>query len=680
MRMPKIISLLLLLNFILCMPLAANTPAQTDKPVTKLIIASSNNFPPINMLDKDGNITGFAHDLSNAVAEALDLEVEYIHSPEWKQVLGWLTGGKANLIHDTGYTEERDQFLDFTQPIFKMDEVIFVHNDTLNINHFDDLAHKKVACVNKHITHHYLKKFPDINCYIVNTPSEGLIALINKNVDAFVYPKEIITYLSQHLALTEHIKIVSEPLRTLEWSMTVNEGNQQLLELLNKGIDQIRQNGQYEKIYQKWYGKQLFSGYSTQQLYSFISISVVASILLVLIIGLSFHLIKMRAVQHTLKQNKEKYRALANEYNIVTNNVPDVIYKVDTNGRLQWWNQKLQTITGLTDKQLTNIPVLELFPAEARDSIQDAIKEVFTKGFSEIKAPLITVKGNTPYEFNGSQLLDINGQLIGLSGSGRDISHQVEIEKEREEFQNQLLQAQKMESIGQLTGGIAHDFNNMLSSILGFSDLAIALSKKLNNEKLDKYLGEIHNAGERARKLVQQMLAFSRKDSIEKSPLKIADVISDSIEILRPTISAVIDLKSHSEENIPLVIGNSVQLEQAIINLCINARDAIGNIPGKIEINLTHQPGVDLTCSSCCANFDGDFVALKISDTGNGIPPDIINKIFEPFFTNKEIGKGSGMGLSMIHGAIHSHSGHIVVDTSAAGTSFTMYLPVAPEA
>lgn len=668
--------LYLLISFSILSPVIVNSAEPDEPPVKKLVIASSNNFPPINTLDRDGNLTGFAHDLSTAVAKALNLEVEYIHSSNWKQVLGWLTSKKADLIHDTGYTKERDKFLDYTLPIFTMDEVIFVHSETLNINSFESLTHKKVACVNNHITHHYLKKFTDINCYIVNTPAEGLAALINKNVDAFIYPKEIVSYLSQQLALSEHIKITGQPVRTLEWSMTVNEGNQQLINLLNKGISIIKHNGEYDKIYQKWFGEKLFSGYSKEQIYLFISILVVSTILLTLLIGSLIYLYKMRKVQNILSQSERKYRELTKEYNLVTSTVPDIMYKIDTDGRLQWWNKRLETVTGLTAHELTNKNVLDLFPIEVRSDIQQAMHKVFSTGYNEIKAPFITTHGNVLYDFNASRLLNNKNQTSGLSGTGRDISQHEKIRKEHEDLQSQLFQIQKMESIGHLTGGIAHDFNNMLASIIGFADLSLMIVKNDNNPKLEKYLNEIYKSGERASKLVQQMLAFSRKQHIDKDHINLHDVIKDSLEILRPTIPAYIRLNYQPGENIPLVYGNNVQIEQSIINLCINARDAIGNKSGEITIKLERQEDVNLTCDSCGSAFGGDYISLTVSDNGSGIPGELVDKIFYPFITSKNIGEGSGMGLSMIHGSVHSHDGHILMDTSSSGTSFSIYLPV----
>ncbi len=138
-----------------------------------LVDASSNNFPPMNVLDKDGNLTGFGCDLADAVMKAVGRQVTHIHSSHWVQVLKWLDSGRADFIHDTGYTKERDKFLDYSDPIIEMPEVIFVRPDQYDVTSIDSLKGKTVACVKKHITHQYLQKFPEINSHVVKTPVEG---------------------------------------------------------------------------------------------------------------------------------------------------------------------------------------------------------------------------------------------------------------------------------------------------------------------------------------------------------------------------------------------------------------------------------------------------------------------------------------------------------------------------
>lgn len=212
-----------------------SSSAQQRETSGGLVGASSNNFPPVNILDSDGELTGFGRELSDAVLKAVGAKATHIHSGQWTKVLEMLDSGEADFIHDTGYTVERTSFLDYTDPILEMPERIFVLDSRFDITSFADLAGKRVACVDQHITHLYLKQFPEITCHIVKRPVEGLNALAEGTADAFIYPKQIGLYMSLGIGMRDRVKMVGEPLRTLTWHMTVKKGNTPVVDLLNQG-------------------------------------------------------------------------------------------------------------------------------------------------------------------------------------------------------------------------------------------------------------------------------------------------------------------------------------------------------------------------------------------------------------------------------------------------------------
>jgi CheY-like chemotaxis protein len=242
------------------------------------------------------------------------------------------------------------------------------------------------------------------------------------------------------------------------------------------------------------------------------------------------------------------------------------------------------------------------------------------------------------------------------------------------------MQAQKMESIGQLTGGIAHDFNNMLSSILGFTQLSQKLLQKntsLQDDKLKSYLDQILLASGRARDLVKQMLAFSRTDIGEVTTIDLDLIVEEVANMLRPILPSSIDFTIDTDTQDKKIDCDAVQLHQVLTNLCINARDAMSGA-GTITLSTRILHPRNENCTSCHHPITGDYISLIVSDTGSGIPDEFLSRIFEPFVTTKEVGKGTGMGLSMVHGIIHQHHGHIIVDsTPGEGTSFTLLLPIA---
>ena len=261
--------------------------------------------------------------------------------------------------------------------------------------------------------------------------------------------------------------------------------------------------------------------------------------------------------------------------------------------------------------------------------------------------------------------------------AARDISERREAEARRAELQLQLRQAQKMEAVGQLTGGIAHDFNNILTSVIGYVVLGLERAEALNDATLQRQLGQAHRAAQRARELIMQMLAFARRQRGERRPLALAPLVQQSLQLLRATLpsSAVVDFVA--VDDVPTVMADPVQLEQVLFNLCINARDAIEGA-GFIRVRLGWHRGA-WRCASCRAAGDlASWVELSVADSGTGIAADVLDRIFEPFVSTKEVGQGSGMGLAMVHGIVHDHGGHVLLETlPGEGTVFRVVLPAA---
>jgi len=245
----------------------------------------------------------------------------------------------------------------------------------------------------------------------------------------------------------------------------------------------------------------------------------------------------------------------------------------------------------------------------------------------------------------------------------RDISERVRLEA-------QLRQAQKMEAIGHLTGGVAHDFNNILTAVMGYVAMAQERVAGQGDEKLDKYLDRALRSGRQARDLIQQMLTFSRGQRGEPRALQLPPLVKESVKLMRSTLPSSIEFDTSLDAALPAVLLDPVQLEQVLMNLCINARDAMQGA-GTLCIGLKQTTHHDGACTSCHQPVRGAYIELVVRDTGPGIAPEVVERMFEPFFSTKEVGKGSGMGLSTVHGIVHEHGGHIIVETRpGAGATF----------
>jgi PAS domain S-box-containing protein len=246
---------------------------------------------------------------------------------------------------------------------------------------------------------------------------------------------------------------------------------------------------------------------------------------------------------------------------------------------------------------------------------------------------------------------------------GRDITGRKRAEAERAALEGQLRQAQKMETIGQLTGGIAHDFNNILQGILGNLVLAEERQAEIGDERLSRYLERARLSSQRARDLIRQMLTFSRGQRGERKPADLAALVREAGKLLRSSLPATLELRTALAEDLPSAPLDAVQIEQVLLNLCINARDAMGG-EGAIEVRVAAVEHHDALCASCRQRASGRFLELAVRDTGVGIEPEVLDRMFDPFFSTKEAGKGSGMGLAMVHGIVHQHGGHVLVESS----------------
>jgi len=262
---------------------------------------------------------------------------------------------------------------------------------------------------------------------------------------------------------------------------------------------------------------------------------------------------------------------------------------------------------------------------------------------------------------------DSAGRIINYVSVSRDVTRELQLEQ-------QLLQSQKMEAIGTLAGGIAHDFNNILGGIIGFTEAALDATPK--ESPVYYFLQQTLKSADRATELVKQILSFSRKNRLERKPVALPQVVRDALKLLRASLPATIEIRSALQEQTGLVMSDATQMHQIIMNLCTNAAHAMESTGGVLEVGLS---AVEIGPEDLRVYPDlhaGSYLRLLVSDTGSGIDPGIVGRIFEPFFTTKETGRGTGMGLSVVHGIVKSHGGAIAVESALGkGTTFQVLLP-----
>ena len=361
-----------------------------------------------------------------------------------------------------------------------------------------------------------------------------------------------------------------------------------------------------------------------------------------------------------------------------------MLISVDPQGCVSLINNKGCEMLGLPEKDILGKNWFDHFLP--KHTVKD-VKVVFDqlmigeiKGFDYYENIVIT--GNNEerlFAWNNSILFDDNGKTIGLLSSAEDITERRAAEKNQKLLQEQLIQSTKMEAVGHLTAGIAHDFNNILGVIMGYAELSKNIIKPDTPNKLSGYIDKILLSGTRATELVTQMLTFGRLshtvDGEQPPATQLTPVVKEVISLLRSSLPSTISLNYEITDADIQIHIEPIQLHQIILNLGINARDAI-NEYGNINISIAKEHINKSYCNSCHHQFEGDFVKIKISDTGSGIDKEIAKNIFNPFFTTKEVGKGTGMGLSVVHGLVHRIGGHILLETVPGdGTTVCIMLP-----
>ena len=362
-------------------------------------------------------------------------------------------------------------------------------------------------------------------------------------------------------------------------------------------------------------------------------------------------------------------------FKLISENAADMIAVVNVDGTRAYNSPSYQRVLGYSPEELRKTPAFEQIHPDDRLKVVEAAEEAKRSGQGRrVEYRMRHKDGNwIALESTASVVRDSSGQIGKLVIVNRDIT-------ERKQLEEQLHLSQKIEAIGRLSGGIAHDFNNLLGVIIGYTE---ALQKRMQPEApFREAIDEIQRAGKRAASLTQQLLAFSRKQVLEPGILDLNAIASEVEKMLGRLIGEHIDLRLVLAESIGMVKADRTQIEQVILNLAVNARDAMPQ-GGKLTIETANVELDEASATRPRYLATGSYVLLKVRDTGCGMNPDVQAHIFEPFFTTKERGEGTGLGLATVYGVIKQSGGYVLVESELGkGTTFKVYLPrvaAAPE-
>jgi len=375
------------------------------------------------------------------------------------------------------------------------------------------------------------------------------------------------------------------------------------------------------------------------------------------------------------KRTEEVKKTTIRFQQVLMDAVPSPIFYKDAKCVYVGGNKAFERYLGLSQEQFVGKTVYEISPADLAEKYDKADRELLNNpGVQTYEASVVYADGTLhDVVFNKATFTNTEGKVAGLIGVILDVTDRKRAEEEKVSLEAQIQQAQKMESVGRLAGGVAHDFNNKLGVILGYAE--IALDQVDPALPLYADLGQIRTAANHAADLTRQLLAFARKQTVAPKVLDLNKTVTSMLKMLQRLIGENIHINWQPDANLWPVKVDPSQIDQILTNLCINARDAISDV-GKMTIETGKCSFDEDYCAAYTGFLPGEYVLLAVSDNGCGMDKETLSHLFEPFYTTKEVGKGTGLGLATVYGIVRQNNGIInVYSEPDKGTTFRIYLP-----
>lgn len=368
-----------------------------------------------------------------------------------------------------------------------------------------------------------------------------------------------------------------------------------------------------------------------------------------------------------LRQSEEKYRELYN-------GAPIMLHSVNADGVIIECNDTELNTLGYRKDELIGQHLTMILSPESREAFEERFNVLKKIGYAEAEYVFIAKDGRKiPVSVRGNALYDKHGNFLKSSTLSTDLTAIKKATEEKTALENRLIQSQKMEAIGTLAGGVAHDFNNILTGILSYAQLA---EMKTSEPYVKKALKQIFNLSQKASDLIKQILLMGRKFPPAFTVINLNSFIEDSLTTFQRIIEENIEIKLSISKEFPYVKADPAQINQALMNLTVNARDALLEKGGTIKIKTDIFEPDEEYCQQFPYAKCGRYAVISVADSGHGIPEEIKDRIFEPFFTTKAVGKGTGLGLSVTYSVVKNHGGWInFYSETEKGTEFLMYLP-----
>ncbi len=665
--------LFFVLILIFSCPLPAQDIHSEKRFQNDIIVGSELNYPPYATVDKNGEADGFSVDLIKAAAREVDIKLRFEVGP-WSEVKAKLERGEIDALPLVAYSVEREKYFDFTSPHIVSYATAFVRRGETRFKSLEDLRNTEVIVMRDDSTHEYVKfsNFTD-KVVLTNTVGESFKLLSSGKHDFVISPKLSGLMLLNELGIDnivpfgDHLEAYGKG-----YAFAVHEGDADLLALLNRGLVLVKVSGEYDEIYDKWFGHvdPRDSGYEKLIRKVLIAGSILGVIIFIFILW-NF-LLRQQVTKKTseLKQSEAKLQTLIN-------NVPGATFQCldDSALTVQFISSEIENISGHPPSDFINNSVRSLASiiySEDSHLFNDAVQT--------------GVKNKQPF-FSEFRIVNSSGDLVWVVGRGQGIVNEkgelqqlegiIINDSHRKLMEQELLESQKMAALGTLVGGVAHEFNNTLAGMTGNLYLAKQAASEL--PQVIHRLETVEKLSFKAAGMIQQMLAFARKGVVDMKGMSLTACVKEAVDMHKVGIPSNICLKQNISTKTLPVKGDFTLLQQVVLNLLTNAIDAVAHAhEPTIAISLSSLL-VDATISRKHAQLRDfkDVADICISDNGSGIEKEHLDKIFDPFFTTKEVGQGTGLGLSMVKGTVQTHHGAIQIDSKVgSGTDIHIYFPL----
>ncbi|MGL1934300.1 MAG: transporter substrate-binding domain-containing protein [Fibrobacterales bacterium] len=617
-----------------------------------ITVGSALNRAPIEWMDSKGTHHGISIDYLKAIEKMLPVSFKILKEPSFDSLIIKAFTGELDLFTNVSFTKKREPFFSFSNPYLSFPVMIYSRSDVPYISDVSLLKGKKVAAIKGYAVEEWLKRdYPNIEIVSCSSTRKALMLLINNKVDAFLGNIYSTGYVIGKEGLT-NIKVAGETEYTYDGRMAVPKRNLKLLSIIQKALDAMPE---YQKVTIRKQWSPISYIYDHSLLWKVLFIVGVIVLLFV------WSNIKLRKV--ISKRSKQILASDVHLRQLFENSSVGFMRTELATGRTVTCNLEFAEIFGFTSK---NECILML----------QFSKQLVTGSLRDTQLQTLMREGRVAYveEFKRN-----DGRSVWLSVSEKIVANKMYTDgvvidiTEIRDMKMMLNQSNKMRLIGQMTGGIAHDFNNSLAGIMGLTQIAI---KKLDSDHdLHTYLDKIMTASNRASDLIARIMAFSHSADTGMRPMKLSEIIDEVVDLLKATIPSTIQFQVSKNNSMSLINGNDTKIHEAIMNLVTNAIHSIGE-KGTLNIALFEKEVIEASTGYLGVIKPQKYNVIEVTDTGKGIDKKALHKIFEPFYTTKNKGEGTGFGLAVVFELMQLHEGNIQIDsTPNSGTTFRLYFP-----